>query len=381
MRNTVILVLLISILANCSNERDQKQINHISTIKIKPGGSVVTKLSEFASEIKYVKLETTSESMIGHVSRFYLYKDKYYIWDGRTKSVLCFNQLGKLEFKLDRKGKGPGEYIGVNDFYIDKNKEQLVLWDLTQQKILRYTLIGDFYSETTKVLFANQIISNNKSSYWFYTMGDEQVSGITPPHNLLNVKLDGKTVISSHFPFKQNTDIFLHRVFNYSENNLIFWYAYCDTIYKISDSAVMPFVFVDFNQSDLTDKLVKYDLSRKKERDVIIQGERHASLSKVIASKNFLFFSYANSSWLHKVLYSFTTNNLCHIRLIENDIDGVPMLFKPEIIVEDKAFVLIDPITIIESNSENETQKIKTFKDEIDLDDNPIIAIITLKQF
>ncbi|MFA5817447.1 MAG: 6-bladed beta-propeller [Bacteroidales bacterium] len=385
MRKFIFPLLFALILSGCRHRDSNSQESLFTIIPIKAGTSIDTNLSEFASSIDYIRLETNPDCLVGSISRFVIFKDRIYMWDGRARAtIFCFDIHGKFIYKIQRSGKGPGEYIGVYDMYIDERKEQIVLYDASQAKIIRYSINGEFVEEIQHILLPMAIAAYDSDSYWFYTMGSVKLAGITPLHNLLNVGKDGKTVLSSHFPFNPNLDNLLHRAFNNDNGYLTFCYSYCDTIYRIKNSEIHPFVFIDFNKSNLIKQLSRYSPAQKNERDQIINNKDFADINDVLVSDQYLFASYASSSFMSKVLYSFSTQKLFHIRNLVNDIDEVPFNFFPKKLSKGKAYLTINPLEIVELFSKNAKSGGKTIPkslNDIKIDDNPIIAIIQLKDF
>ncbi len=191
-----VCVCLGFILTACSHVDSKQKDSDYLTISVKPSTSVDTKLSDIASGIEYIRLETNPDCMMGSISRLMMFNDRFYIRDdSQYTTIFCFDKKGKFISRFERSGKGPGEYIGINCFYIDEDKEQMVIYDRRQGKILRYSINGDFVNEITGVLETNQLAAYISDSYWFYTMGSEAYVGITPVHNLLHVDKDGKTIL------------------------------------------------------------------------------------------------------------------------------------------------------------------------------------------
>lgn len=93
--------------------------------------------------ISLIPLETSDEGLIGQLLKVIQFDDKYFILDGKQKSILTFDKSGEFLFKIDNKGKGPGEYTDISDFEINpysKNIEILSPWGA----IYVYSINGKF---------------------------------------------------------------------------------------------------------------------------------------------------------------------------------------------------------------------------------------------
>ena len=78
------------------------------TIQIDPDAlksNDISVVSEFCSEIEYIPLETSDSVLIGNIKRLYVWNGHYYIWDGMSDVVFCFDENGRFLHKLDKKSR------------------------------------------------------------------------------------------------------------------------------------------------------------------------------------------------------------------------------------------------------------------------------------
>ncbi|MCD6346888.1 MAG: 6-bladed beta-propeller, partial [Bacteroidales bacterium] len=150
MKKPFTLLLLTIIIFSCSNsnnpaiktiEINGDPVNLISYNEIQD--SVQISLSQLASELHFVKLETTEECMIGY-GQYYIY-DKYILNIHPFEKIMQFTAEGKFVRQVCRSGKGPHEFQHaviavdeVNDFlYVaDEVKSYFMSWDLNTGKYL-----------------------------------------------------------------------------------------------------------------------------------------------------------------------------------------------------------------------------------------------------
>lgn len=88
--------------------------------------------------------------MCGSISAVKIVDDKIYIIDKESKRLLVFDTSGKFITQIGRRGNGPGEYMSVNNFHIDKEKQIITLADAYQAKIFHYSLKDYQYINTQK---------------------------------------------------------------------------------------------------------------------------------------------------------------------------------------------------------------------------------------
>jgi hypothetical protein len=102
------------------------------------------------SSVSYIPLETTDESIFYEINKILVHDDIYYLLDSEQSAILTFNEKGEYLCKLSKKGLGPGEYLSLDDFFIDDSLVYVLSSDI--QKILVYDLsfnfIKDFFINT-----------------------------------------------------------------------------------------------------------------------------------------------------------------------------------------------------------------------------------------
>lgn len=89
------------------------------------------------SEVKYVPLEVTKNSLVGKIGKILYQNGHFYIFDKANMGVLLFNEEGKFEKALYKLGEGPGEYIYPIDFDVDETGD-IYIADNAQEKIIKY---------------------------------------------------------------------------------------------------------------------------------------------------------------------------------------------------------------------------------------------------
>jgi hypothetical protein len=80
-------------------------------------------LSEYASEIKNIPLETTDESLLSDELQVCYTGQYIFVSDMKTATFFRFDAEGKYLNKIGRKGQGPGEYTNALFFRADAKIE------------------------------------------------------------------------------------------------------------------------------------------------------------------------------------------------------------------------------------------------------------------
>ena len=141
---TLLVVLSISMGLVCCNAPGDKSQDKfvVKAYEILDGQSVVN-LSEIASSISYIPLETTDSSMVSNISSIHYQSGKIYVRDN-TDKIFVFSDKGKFINVINRKGRGPEEYSEIRSFAPSAAGELYILSG--QGDFLKYDQSGKFIS-------------------------------------------------------------------------------------------------------------------------------------------------------------------------------------------------------------------------------------------
>jgi hypothetical protein len=144
---TGLLISLMIIFCSCGRKDTNDSSDADSIIEIdllSEPESKVKKLSEFAANIEYIPLQTTENSLMSsnNVRKIINTNKKIYI--NNFEGILCFNMDGKFLFKLDNRGRGPGEYTSIFDFDISSDNKYLTIPNYS--KLLLYGISDTGFS-------------------------------------------------------------------------------------------------------------------------------------------------------------------------------------------------------------------------------------------
>ena len=148
MKIFIVSILALIALSSCGRHADSgvASVDETNTVAIKlrskPSGRI--SLDAFVDSVKFVKLETTDECLIGRISTVFVTDGKIIVPHGRTGEVYIFDDRGKYLSKISRMGKGPQEYAGINSAMFDPKTNQIIIFSLNDSKLLVYDLDGKF---------------------------------------------------------------------------------------------------------------------------------------------------------------------------------------------------------------------------------------------
>jgi len=177
--NNKILVccLLVCLCISCSSKQKGSNTNIKKDYFIDLEKKVKGEMSylDIFKRIELIPLETSNESLINSIDKILRFNGKFYILDKKQHQVLIFNQNGGFEKKINKLGRGPGEYQNIQDIEINRftnNIEVMEPWGV----ISVFDTLGNFvekYRLPPSVRAVHYFIHINKDTIVFYTNSEK----------------------------------------------------------------------------------------------------------------------------------------------------------------------------------------------------------------
>lgn len=216
------------------------------------------KLSDIATKIEYIPLESHPAYLIGRIEEAIIAGDYIFILDNRNP-ILQFRLDGSFVRAIGKLGRGPGEYFHVRCFsinedkaliYIHSGKQELEIYDFTG----RYIGAHNFQSLET-----NKIVWSRDSLFLHYIEGGFDIGGLV----FCEKDAYGDTIqfVRNYHPFDKMpemvfiTEYFERNTFYRHNNQLHFKSWYNDTIYAYNhENKITPKYLVDLKHFKLPEK-------------------------------------------------------------------------------------------------------------------------------
>lgn len=152
---------------SCTSENSRSGKGNIDVESAVGKGRIVN-LSEVATDIRYIPLETTAESVIGNVWNVKYSNGKIYISDNKY-AISIFKDDGIFIKKFSRVGRGPEEYVDFSTFQVNDANGGIEILERSG-RIIRYDSDGNFIEVIDKLY-------QKARSQSFVTFSDFKVSG------------------------------------------------------------------------------------------------------------------------------------------------------------------------------------------------------------
>ena len=232
MKKNILLIILGTILVSCNNEiQNNEQIEVIDLTS-----SSKKKFSELFSSYEIIQLETNSSSLVGlSISKAEIYKGKMYFLNllSSRKNILCFDSIGNFSFVIDRLGSGPEEYTYLQDFFIDKNRNEMILICIPYKDIMYLDLDGNFIKTKARPdeSYINQMFPINDSIYMGYSM----ITQAPIDFNLIQYDANSFEIIQKTDKMKEYVPFLGNFPLTYYNNSAYYYDNMSDTIYDVTD--------------------------------------------------------------------------------------------------------------------------------------------------
>jgi hypothetical protein len=288
------------------------------TIRIDPDNPLGGKLSEIFDSVEYIPLETTKESLFGHIDKLIITDDYFFILDNSTDQILIFTKAGKFYSKISMHHFIKTNYMdwnGIRTFAVSAQNRTIVVLHGTEQGSL---YIFNFEGKLQRIIKDKHWASFaciDKDHYFMVAGGD-----ITD--NLTNQS--GNCIITD-----KNISVFYHYLFNTiisakmnypdevttvpNSNTVFYTRAYDNNAYQIDSNGITRLYHFIFPLSyTLPPDLLKPSFIEKR-----VEYIQHINPKAIFQLVNFCklkgYFSfsfYSKQSLLESFIYSLSSQNL-----------------------------------------------------------------------
>lgn len=394
------IFVLFSIISACKHTNQNinstsKPIQYPQTININEGFKQRKDLplSEIASDIEYVKLEFTKNSMIKELRGISITDDYIFITSLGVPYVMQFDRKGKFIRQIGTIGRGPKEYILCLYFTVNEKTRQILIRSYGTRKIFCYDFNG---------VYQKSIDTNGQiSQFVTLSTGEIVCSAIwdnwTNPENFIVLTLDGKgdTVFLKKSWFYSNfkSTFFSNNIICSNKDSVFINEYYRDTIYLYKNRNLIPHFILLWD--NLKDPDI-YSMMSYGEKEIRDNSAKifHLKLFQTTSNYFYMYYQYQYKNYLGrfnkktKELYFY--EGLNQQGCLKNDFDGgisVNPLFDAgnnKWVSELSADNILHSLTsqylaTSQAKYPEKREELKLFVENLTENDNPLIMIITLK--
>ena len=360
-------------------------------------------LSSIATDIEYCVLETNDNCLVTNRMQFYCSED-YIVCMGSYRPLeVCYvfeRKTGKFVRQISSKGQGPGEYNEVISRFWDEKNEQVCL--LSHPNYMFYNIDGTLSHKINRdehAFFSPSFMYNDVHVRYMPNVHGDQNKRI-----VFHDRTGG--IIDSIPNFRTWNKILTMTVVIYGEakfhsfsNELYYTDMYCDTLYHVKNNTLQPrYIF------DVGGLTVPYEMHSWTPDKILAHSRGENAFEKYVVIKNifedtkYLYFTIDYRSKLYPAIYEKKEDVLQIMPPItitpqeraqewlyplygfKNDLDGGLLFWPEQMILEKEMMCVYTAEELLELDVSKITDmKLKNVLENIDIDSNPVVAIVTLK--
>ncbi len=364
----------------------------------------IIKLSQLATKVEYIQLETNENCVINNNAKYYLSDN--FIFVRNKDHILKFSSDGKFLKKIGSPGRGPGEIYIIHNVSIIPEKKLIIIYDMAPHKLLYFNFDGVLIKTVNTPRYTEVFVMNDFRSI---AISQESVASEKYTHLLLDESGDTVSAVKNPESWKTSTPNQIGMIgspsfvpFYIYQNKYYLKSMYNDTVYVVNANKIRPSYFIN---------LGKYRIPEEKRFERLSPGERQLfnknnlgyCFTYVFEAGNRLFLTANEWGGDNKIdrfvidksgFIANTDNKYSGVfkGYIDNDWDGGTPFWPKGSINDNTVFMPIyvaDLKNIINfRKSSNSLKTIVKFPDKrnqlekmasgLDIADNPILMVVTL---
>lgn len=360
-------------------------------------------LSQIASDVEYIVLETKENCMVRPVVRYYFTDSLIFIRN--FDHILKFSRYGKFIQRIGTSGRGPGEIDLIRNLSFLPDKKTLVVQKNYQRELLFFSFTGELiktldyepHIESFKIL-----PNGNFLTYESGASGTEDVMFC-----IMNENWDTLSTIRNYSKWTSTPSSIQIMIgypafepFYLSQNSDHLKSMYNDTVYEISSDKIEPEYFINLGKHKLPEELRPERLGVSQIQKFRDNRHNYYFAQVFEASKKIFIsaFNYGESESSKYLIYNKFKKECTLLTDYEykstgfvNDWDGGIDFWPIGQLNDNQVFMPITPLQFkklvsekaIENNGikypENKSKLLKLISSIVETD-NPILMVVTLKQ-
>jgi len=272
-------------------------------------------LSEVFKHVKTIILETNSDVLLDNINSIQVYGDKIFILDNnKSMGLYLFDKNGKFIQRIGSVGQGPGEYVRLDDFTIDKKNKLIYVLDSYTHNILKYDLM------TGKYISDIRLRDHSISSHHIQCVGDKLYVDATnrikggETFLIQEINLSTGEIAKKWLPalvYNSNIsdlnhigqDVFYDKM----QDSPKFIQTYMNTLMTFNKQGVVPYLTIKS-----IDFITGADMAKIKSTDApgtmdLLKIPKILGINAFTTYKNIIYYNCKYKEYLYKFIYNTTT--------------------------------------------------------------------------
>ena len=355
-------------------------------------------LSDIADSLSYIKLATDTSNLIGVIDKIIPLKDRILIVDKDiTQTIYIFDKSGRFIRKINKKGRGPGEYLSLNDVAVDVSNKRLIVHDDMAQKISIFTYEGEFIEKIRLDFITTSIayLGNNRLACYCDYINNPNYSIRSKSPNLILFDLQTRKTQSKLFFNSTINRLGITGLINnlsstYSNDTVHLIMPLNDTVYSICNNKVQPEYYVDLGVTPQMRELQRTASSSKSAQEASQEDSKpqYPVICNMLESDSvvYLFYRHNNKSYYGfynprrktfkegvRIWEKNTDNRIPVVNDLDKTIPFMPMA------TDGKNFYYVMESFYFDYFRNSDNPQIANLSKTITANDNPVIVVAHIK--
>jgi hypothetical protein len=272
-RKTIAIIALITGIYSCRHPNDVSE-GFVYSINLDDAVTIERPLlSEFCDEVETIIMETADDALLSRIIKILRVNDDLYLLDSNPAnrgagSVVKFYADGKFAKRYGNVGRGPGEYISLSDFTIDKQSGLVYLIDRITNRLISHDSESGKFAEDVALGKMSDPTSNIIASIGSLIYVDMQYRQFDKSNYMLRSwnKADPAQEnfylpVDEHLKGWTNTALTNNNNFIFIDGNesALFSNRYSPEIFKVVEGGVIDYIYIQ--SKDFIDDTLRETLS------------------------------------------------------------------------------------------------------------------------
>lgn len=388
-----LLIFLFILMSGCKT-REREAIT-IKSLTVSPAQKMPhISFSELFTHDELIPLETTDFCLIGHINKIIPKNDRFYIHDDIAKCVFVFDKQGKFITKIGSVGRGPGEYIELNNIYMD-NEQDYLIFDCFHKYMIFDLKTNNLLSEKSYSLqgYEQRMYLGNET---FTTYCDNFIDENRKDNLVIEQKGD---LVNSYFPIKKDLQSYTYRnehvFFENFNGKKYFIPPYNDTIFTFNKENIKSYLYIDYGKNKLPEHFF-HNIPNNQKTEQLLRSSYCHSLDNFIDNDNYTYFRFCTERQTILNYYLSKKENKSYIfSYVEADSNGFCPILAYNVFDNDNSLIVPAEIGLLKSllsqaNKNEKTEASPANKKQNDIfkkielytqneDNNPVLFVLQLK--
>lgn len=391
MKYTHIIFIIISVFASSCQLKKEDTIFAQSTIYPLEQSVVINKLDNYIDTIVAVPLETSSQSLLGNITKILLTSQGDIIISSASQ-IFVFNPDGTFSHLIGKHGRGSSENPGIMDMCLSQDNQYILVLDCINDVhkyklsdgnfIQKYKIkLPDGYSDFHRIcpgkeggfyLYCCNKFGSSEKSETFYCLIEYDDKG-----EKINQHIQGDTYILPISPITQT----------YNNEYLVRPQESDHICYRLKDNRVIPWLKIDFQRENIPESLVKLKFSEEFDIKDFMFSDYCKLPIYIYNISEYLYFSYCGPE-AQNSYFIYSQNSKKGIRWMPKSSDDFDS-YLPYFVASDSIYFYSifndytdykDDVMILEKiNDPLKKYIIEKTTPKIDEDNNPYLMKIKFK--